>query len=149
MRDADVDNTGFCTPFGNFHFKVMPMGLCGAPSTFQYLMDDVFRASLLVGTDLVPCWQFIAVYLDDICIFSSSFEEHVLHLRAVLQRLRDRQLYAKPTKCAWGQTELEFLGHYVSSTGMRVNPDKTKALQDWPEPTSVYELRSCLGTFKH
>ena len=88
MRDTDVEKTGFCTTFGNFHFKVMPVGC---------LWD-------------APSWQFIVVYLDDICIFSSSFEEHVLHLRAVLQRPRHRQLYVKPTKCAWGQTELEFLG---------------------------------------
>lgn len=71
------------------------------------------------------------------------------HLRAVLQRLRERQLYVKPTKCAWGQSEIEFLGHFVSSSGMRVNPDKSKALQDWPDPTSVHELRSCLGTFNY
>ena len=125
------------------------MGLCGAPSTFQYLMDDVFRIPLEVGGALVPHWKFLAVYLDDICIFSSSLEEHVLHLRAVLVRLRERQLYVKPTKCAWAQTEVEFLGHFVSSSGMRVHPEKAKALQDWPAPTTVHELRSCLGTFNY
>jgi hypothetical protein len=54
MRDSDVEKTAFCTPYGNFHFKEMPMGLCGAPSTFQYLMDDVFRTPLQVGSDSVP-----------------------------------------------------------------------------------------------
>lgn len=101
MRESDIEKTGFCTPFGNFHFKVMAMGLCGAPSTFQYLMDDVFRAPLDVGDTSVPYWKFLAVYLDDICIFSSSLKEHVLHLRAVLLRLRAWQLYVKPKKCAW------------------------------------------------
>jgi hypothetical protein len=149
MRESDVEKTGFCTPYGNFHFKVMPMGLCGAPPTFQYLMDDVFRKDLPVSGVPVPYWKFLAVYLDDICIFSSSLEEHLVHLRAVLHRLREHKLYVKPTKCAWGQSEIEFLGHFVSASGMRANPERSKALQDWPEPTSVSELRSLLGTFNY
>jgi hypothetical protein len=116
MRESDVEKTAFCTPYGNFHFKVMPMGLCGAPSTFQYLMDDVFRTPLSIGSSTITYCQFLVIYLDDICIFSSSLDEHVAHLRAVLQRLRDRQLYVKPTKCAWGQSEIEFLGHVVSKS---------------------------------
>jgi hypothetical protein len=68
MRAADVENTGSCTPYGNFHFKVMPMGLCGAPSTSQYLMHEVFRKDLLRGNSTVPYWIFTAAYLDDICI---------------------------------------------------------------------------------
>ena len=92
------------------------MGLCGAPSTFQYLMDDVFRTPLDVDGTPVPSSKFLAVYLDDLCIFSSSIEEHVLHLRAVLLRLRERKLYVKLTKCAWAQTEIEFLGPFVSAS---------------------------------
>ena len=136
MRESDVEKSGFYTPFGNFHFKVMPIGLCGAPSTFQYLMDDVFRIPLEVSGALVPHRKFLAVYLGDICILSSSLEEHVLQLRAVLVRLREQQLYVKPTKCAWAQTEIEFLGHFVSSSGMRVHPEKAKALQDCRAPTT-------------
>jgi hypothetical protein len=127
----------------------MPMRLCGAPSTFQYRMDDVFRKDLHVGGSAVPYWQFIAVYLDDICIFSSSLEEHVAQLRAVLQRLREHKLYVKPTKCAWGQSEIEFLGHFVSASDMRANPERSKALQDWPVPKSVHDMRSLLGTFNY
>jgi hypothetical protein len=85
----------------------------------------------------------------DIYIFSSSLEEHILHLRAVLQRLREHTLYVKPTKCAWGQSEIEFLGHFVSASGLRVHPERSKALQDWPEPTNIHEQRSCLGTFNY
>ena len=98
------------------------MGLCGAPSTFQYLMDDVFRTPLDVDGTPVPSWKFLALHLDDICIFSSSVEEHVLHLRAVLSRLRETKLYVTPTKCVWAQTENECLGHFVSASGMRVHP---------------------------
>jgi hypothetical protein len=109
----------------------------------------VFRKDLVVGNSTVPYWKYFAVYLDDICIFSSSLEEHILHLRAVLQRLREHTLYVKPTKCAWGQSEIEFLGHFVSASGLRVHPERSKALQDWPEPTNTHELRSCLGTFNY
>jgi hypothetical protein len=78
----------------------MPIGLCGAPSTCQYLMDEVLRADLLVGNSFFSSWGLVVVYLDDICIFSSCLEEHVAHLRSVLQRLREHKLYVKPTKCS-------------------------------------------------
>lgn len=149
MRAGDVAKTGFVTPYGNFEFKVMPMGLCGAPSTFQYLMDSVFRKPMMVGGVSLPAEALVAIYLDDICVFSNSMEEHVLHLKAVLARLREHKLYVKPTKCMWAQTEIDFLGHNVSSQGMSVNPDRAKALQDWPAPTNLHELRSCLGTFNY
>jgi hypothetical protein len=78
MREQDVPKTASTTPYGNFEFKVMPMGLCGAPSTFQYLMDTCFHEpSTLVDGITVPFSQFIAVYLDDICIFSNSEDEHL------------------------------------------------------------------------
>ena len=81
------------------------------------------------------------------CIRDSSFEEHLLHLCAVLSRLRERKLYVKPTKCEWAQTEIEFLGHCVSPTGLSITHGKSEALQNWPVPTSVAEMRSVLGTF--
>ena len=147
MRADDVAKTGFVTPYGNFEFKVMPMGLCGAPSTFQYLMDNVFRQPLMIGGTSLPAEALVAIYLDDSCVLSSSMQAHMLHIRAVLSRLREHKLYVKPTKCMWAQTEIDFLGHYISSQGMSANPERAKALQDWPTPTTLHELRSCLGTF--
>jgi transposase InsO family protein len=149
MRASDIPKTGFVTPYGNFEFKVMPMGLCGAPSTFQYLMDSVFREPLQVGVATLSAESIIAIYLDDICVFSRTIDEHVLHLRAVLARLRKHKLYVKPTKCMWAQTEIEFLGHMVSAEGLAVHPERAQALQVWPEPTNLHELRSCLGTFNY
>jgi hypothetical protein len=148
MRSEDIPKTAFTTPKGNYEFRVMPMGLCGAASTFQYTMDEAFRepARLPDGT-CVPFDQFIAVYLDDICIFSPSKEDHLLHVAAVLQRLRDKKLYVKPSKCEWLQTSIEFLGHQAGSEGLSVHPDKAAALLNWPVPTNVPELRSLLGTF--
>ena len=136
------------TPFGNFNFNVTPMRLCGAPGTFQRLIDEAFNAPATVGNLSVPFDDFVCVYLDDICVHSASSEEHLLHLRSVLQRLRDWKLYAKPTKCEWMQTSIEFLGHHIGPTGMSITTAKRDALQAWPEPSNVHEARSLLGTFE-
>ena len=148
MRSSDLQKTAFATPYGNYEFKVMPMGLCGAPSTFQYLMDNTFNCDFRLsdGTCL-PSRKFLAIYLDDICIFSFSEQEHLMHVRSVLQRLREHKLYVKPSKCEWLQQSVEFLGHMVSSEGMSIHPQKAAALQVWPAPSCVQELRSALGTF--
>ena len=148
VRGNDIEKTAFTTPHGNFEFKVMPMGLCGAPSTFQYLMDNTFRNPVVLGNgSTVDFSKFIAVYLDDICIFSHTEEEHLFHLRAVLQRLREHKLYVKPSKCEWLQTTIEFLGHMVNGTGQFINPERATALQNWPVPDNVPAIRSLLGTF--
>lgn len=148
MRSSDVEKTAFTTPYGNYEFKVMPMGLCGAPSTFQYLMDNTFREPVkLPDGSTVSFSEFIAVYLDDVCIFSRTEAEHLTHLRAVLQRLREHKLFVKPSKCEWMQTTVEFLGHMVSATGQFINPSRAAALQSWPAPNNVPDLRSLLGTF--
>jgi hypothetical protein len=112
MRSEDIPKTAFTTPKGNYDVRFMPMGLRGAASTFQYTMDEAFRepARLPDGT-CVPFDQFVAVYLNDICIFSRSKADHLLHVAAVLQRVRDKKLYVKPSKCEWLQTSIEFLGH--------------------------------------
>jgi hypothetical protein len=108
MKPDHIPKTAFTTPMGNFEFRVMPMGLCGAPSTFQYTMDEAFREpALLADGKIVPFEKFIAVYLDDVCIFSSTRQEHLLHISAVLQRLRERKLYVKSSKCEWLQSDSE------------------------------------------
>jgi hypothetical protein len=145
MRAADIPKTGFSTPFGNFEFKVMPMGLCGAPGTFQRLMDETFAAPITVEGRSLSFFKFICVYLDDICVHSFSPSEHLLHLRCVLLRLRECKLYAKPTKCEWMRTTIEFLGHTVGPKGLCIASGKVDALQKWPAPQSVGELRSMLG----
>jgi RNase H-like domain found in reverse transcriptase/Integrase zinc binding domain/Reverse transcriptase (RNA-dependent DNA polymerase)/Integrase core domain len=147
MRVSDIAKTGFSTPFGNFEFRVMPMGLCGAPGTFQHLMDDSFATPIVLNGRTYSFLDFLGLYLDDICVHSETRSEHLLHLRAVLTRLRERKLYAKPTKCEWMRTTIEFLGHTVGPNGLCIASNKIDALQQWPAPKSVSELRSLLGTF--
>jgi hypothetical protein len=108
MREADIPKTGFTTPIGNFELKMMPMGICGAPGTFQHLMDDTFASPITIHHRTLSFHEILGVYLDDICIHSRTREKHSLHLRAVLFRLRERKLYAKPTKCEWMRTSIDF-----------------------------------------
>ena len=136
MDPKDVDKTAFTTPYGLFQFRTMPFGLANAPSTFQRLMELV-----LAGLH----WEACLIYLDDIIIFSSTFDEHVNRLRQVLTRLRDANLQLNPSKCHFFQHEVECLGFIVSNEGIRTDPRKTEAVNDWPRPRTVKEVRSFLG----
>ena len=132
----DRDKTTFICPRGMYRYKTMPFGLCNAPSTFQRLMDVA-----LSGLHLEVC----LVYLDDIIIFSKSVDEHLERLVRVLDRLRSAKLKLKPEKCSLFQRSISFLGHVISAEGVATDPAKTKAVSEWPVPTSVKEVRSFLG----
>ena len=89
--------------------------------------------------------QFVVVFVDDILIYSPSEWEHEYHLRIILQLLRDHQLYAKFSKCEFWLTEVRFLGHVLSASGVSVDPEKVEAVMSWERPKSVFEIRSFLG----
>ena len=114
----------------------MPFGLKNAPATFVRLMDEVFH-------DFLD--KFLIVYLDDIVVYSNNLNEHLHHLDCIFKRLREHKLYAKLEKCQFMQKQIKFLGHLVSSEGVRVNPEKVQAIVDWLVPTSVKDVRSFLG----
>ena len=136
VAEQDIPKTAFRTRYGHFEFTVLPFGLCNAPATFQRLMNDVFRPYLD---------KFVIVYLDDILVFSKTAEEHQRHLRMVLELLRKHKLFAKPSKCELGKSEIEFLGHIVGSNGIRTDPSKVAAILDWPLPANRTDLRAFLG----
>lgn len=85
------------------------------------------------------------MYLDDILIFSRSIEQHLQHLRIVLEILRKHKFYCKMSKCIFGRSSIEFLGHRVVSNGIRVDPSKQSAIRDWPPPSKVKDVHSFLG----
>ena len=114
----------------------MPFGLTNAPATFMDLMHRVFQPYLD---------QFVVVFVDEILIYSQLEWEHEYHLRIVLQLLRDLQLYAKFSKCEFWLTEVRFLGHVVSASGMSVDLEKVEAVMSWERPKSVFEIHSFLG----
>lgn len=136
ISEADRHKTAFTTGQGLFEYNVLPMGLCNSPGVFMQLMNDIFREFL---------GQSVLVFLDDIIVYSNTIEEHEQHVRRALQRLREHRLFAKLSKSALCQTEVEFLGHWVGQRGLRVMDNKIEAVRDWPTPTNIRELRAFLG----
>ena len=136
VREIDIPKTAFRTRYGHFEFRVMPFGLTNAPAAFMDLMHRVFQSYLD---------QFVVVFVDDILIYSQSEWEHEYHLRIVLQLLRDHQLYTKFSKCEFWLTEVRYLRHVVSASGVSVDPEKVEAVMSWERLKSVFEIRSFLG----
>lgn len=136
IAETDVMKTAFNTRYGQFEFVVMLFGLTNAPAVFMRLMNEVFHDYLD---------KFVIVCIDDILIYSRSEEEHKEHLRKVLERLRDRKLFAKLSNRRFWKQEIGFLGHRVSEKGVSVDPEKIEVIQKWPRPTAVTEIRSFLG----
>jgi hypothetical protein len=121
MRPEDEEKTAFKTHHGHFQFRVMPFGLSNAPATFQCVMNAIFSPFLR---------KFVIVFLDDILIYSPSWSEHLEHLRLVLDKLREAQLYAKLSKCEFGKTSIHYLGHIISDAGVSTDPEKTQAMKN-------------------
>jgi hypothetical protein len=136
IAKEDVPKTAFRTRYGHYEFKVMPFGLTSAPATFQAAMNDIFRQYLD---------EFIVVFLDDILIYSKDPTKHFEHLRIVLEILRKHQLFAKLSKCSFAQDTIEFLGHIISPSGVSMDPKKVEAVQQWPRPETVTDVRAFLG----
>ena len=121
---------------GSYEFNKLPFGLCNAPATFQMLVDKLFH-------DMK--WKEILCYLDDIVVFSATFEEHLARLRGVFERLRFAGLTLKGSKCFFVQEKVKLLGHVVSSTGLAPDEDKLDAISKFPQPRSVKDIQSFLG----
>ena len=135
MSEDDRAKTAFTTPRGFYHFKVMPVGLCGAPATFQRMMDSVIRG---LGSH-------VAVYLDDVVVFSETWEDHLSHILGVLQCLRKYNLTAKPQKYQFGMRECIYLGHIVGNGQVKPHPNKLAAVKDYPIPKTKKEVRCYQG----
>jgi hypothetical protein len=136
IRVEDIPKTTFTSRYGLYKFAVMSFGLTNAPAYFMYLMNKVFMEYLD---------KFVVVFIDDMLVFSQSEEEHEEHLRPVLQKLREHQLYAKISKCAFWLKEVSFLGHIITDGGIAVDPSKVRDVLNWSPPKNVPEIRSFLG----
>ena len=120
----------------HYEFLVMSFGHTNAPAAFISLMNEIFKPYL----DL-----FVIVFIDDILVYSKSKKEHEEHLRMVLEILREKELYAKFSKCEFWLDSVSFLGHVVSKDVVMVNPTKIEAVTNWVRPTNVTEVRSFVG----
>ena len=134
--NGDIPKTAFVTHYGQYECIVMSFGLTNAPATLSCLMNSIFMEYLD---------RFVVVYLDDILIYAKNKEEHVEHLRLVLEKLREHRLYAKFSKCEFWLPEVTYLGHVISGKGIAVNPERVKAVLDWTPPETVKQVRSFLG----
>jgi hypothetical protein len=123
MKEANIPKTAFRTHEGHYEFLVMPFGLCNAPSTFQSLMNHVFRPFLR---------HFVLVFFDDILIYRKTWTNHLNHVDQAIQLLSQHQLFLKQPKCAFGASEVEY-------------PRKIEAMKDWSHPKTLKSLRGFLG----
>jgi hypothetical protein len=136
IRPSDIPKTAFITKYGLYEFTVMSFGLTNAPAYFMYLMNSVFMDYLD---------KFVVVFIDDILIYSKNEQVHEEHLRKVLQRLRDCQLYAKLSKCEFWISKVLFLGHIINREGLAVDPRKVTTILDWKAPKDVQGIKSFIG----
>lgn len=136
VAEHDRHKTAFSTPMGLFEANRMPFGLQNAPSTFQRLMTCCFG-------DLN--FTHLLIYLDDLIIFSKTFEEHLERLQLVFDRLQEHGLKLKPSKCQLVREEVQYLGHLVSAEGIRTDPEKISRVKDWVRPTNRKEVLQFLG----
>jgi hypothetical protein len=136
IRTKDIPKIAFTTRYELYEFLVMSFGLTNAPAYFMNLMNKVFMEYLD---------QFVVVFIDDILVYSQDEEAHEDHLRLVLQKLQDNQLYAEFSKCDFWLKEVAFLGHIITNGGIKVDPSKISEILNWKQPTDVSKIRRFLG----
>jgi len=136
VHPPDISKTTFRTHHGHYEFLVMPFGLTNAPSTFQFLMNDIFKRYLR---------KFVLVFCDDILIYSRSWKDHMQHVKIVLDTLQAYSIFLKGEKCQFGQTQIKYLGHLIGVEGVSVDPQKVVAMMDWPKPKTPRSIRGYLG----
>lgn len=137
LEETSKERTAFAIPGrGLNQFVTMPFGLCGAPATWQRFVDTV------LGANMEPN---VFVYLDHIIVVTSSFERHLEVLSEIFKRIQSAKLTLNKEKCKFCRPELKYLGYVVSAEGLRVDPEKIKAIVDIPVPRNQKEVRQFTG----
>lgn len=136
LAPGEEHKTAFQTHNGHYEFKVMAFGLTGAPATFQFAMNAALAPVLR---------KFAIIFFDDILIYSRTYEEHLSHIRQVLEILRKEQWKVKLSKCDFAKQSISYLGHVISTEGVSTDPSKIETICNWPRPMNLKELRGILG----
>jgi len=134
VAPEDIKKTSFVCHKGQFEFTRMPFGVKNAPAIFQTIMQNIFAEQ----TNCIP-------YMDDLVIFSNTWEEHLVHIQHTLQLLEDAGLSANPSKCVWGGRQIEFLGHKVGGGKMSIPAHRVEAFAKYSKPSTKKGVRSFLG----
>ena len=136
MAEEDREKTAFITPFGLFEHNRMAFGLATAPATFQRLMQATMSDFL---------FEFLLVYLDDLLVYSETFEQHLAQLDKILTRIEQAGLTLKASKCKFLRRKVTYLGHSVSADGLACDDEKIEAVKNWATPTTAKEVRTFVG----
>jgi len=137
VEESHKERTAFTVgSLGFYEYNKMPFGLCNSPATYQRIMQDI-----LGDLNMKIC----LIYLDDLIIFSDTFEQHLERLDIILKTLQQANLKLAPEKCFFFKSEVKFLGHVVSEEGIQTDPDKIQKVMNWPTPSNSDELRSFLA----
>lgn len=134
LNPSDIPKTAFSVEQGHFEYVRMPMGLKNSPATFQRVMDNVLHG-------LPNC----TTYMDDILVFSTSLQEHIVNLRAIFERLRNSNLKIQMDKSEFLKHETPYLGHIITTDGVKPNPDKISAIVNYPVPKTPKQIKAFLG----
>lgn len=136
MNENDINMTAFHTHKGHYEFLVMLFGFTNAPSTFQALMNDIFKLFLR---------KFILAFFDDILVYSPYWKTHLEHLEIVLTILRANHMYAKKSKFIMDTRRIDYFRHVISKNGVEMDESKVEAVLTWPIPKTLKELKGFLG----
>jgi hypothetical protein len=136
MHPDDIEKTAFRTHQGHFEFMVMPFRLTNALATFQALMNTILRPYIC---------KFVLVFFDNILIYSSSWAEHLQHVKMVFKQMCAKRLFIKCSMCVFWSTSVTYLGHVISVDGVAMDPDKVSAVAAWPSPWTLHALHGFLG----
>ena len=137
IKDRDQWKAAFKTKHGLFKPTVMFFSMCNSPATFQAMMDDIFKDEKAQG--------WVIIYMDNIFVFTKELLDNIHNTRKILQQLWDNDLYLKPEKCSFWQKKVEYLGLIIKEGKIGMDLTKLKGISDWPEPTTVKQVRSFLG----
>lgn len=136
VASEDQHKTAFQTHSGHYEYKVMPYGVTGGPATFQHVMNSILAPLLR---------KCVVVFIDDILIYSTTWDQHLVHVRQVFSLLLEHGFKVKLSKCAFAQKQIHYLGHVMSAAGVATDPSKIKDVLKWPIPACVKDVRSFFG----